>query len=135
MSNLKEKIEEKKNKIKANIPPEVKEKIKAHSHYSHKFAHEFMDFLKEYKIIGLAIAFIVGAAANQLVKSLVDNIVMPFIGPLIPSGTWQEAVWTLGPFALSWGKFISDLIYFIIVALVIFVIAKKLLKKDKTEKR
>jgi large conductance mechanosensitive channel len=133
MVDIKDKIEIKKEEIKAKIPENVKEKIKAHS--PHKFAREFMEFLKEYKIIGLAIAFVIGVAANQLVKSLVDNIVMPLIGPLIPGGEWKEAIWTLGPFALSWGKFVSDLIYFIIVALVIFIIAKKLLKEEKVTKK
>lgn len=133
MINLKEKIELKKEEIKAKIPENVREKLRKHS--PHKFAREFMDFLKEYKIVGLAIAFIIGAAANQLIKSLVDNIVMPFIGPLIPSGEWKEGVWALGPFMFSWGKFVSDLIYFLIIALVIFLIVKKIMKEEKVEKK
>jgi large conductance mechanosensitive channel len=96
---------------------------------------EFMDFLYEYKIIGLAIAFIMGLAANQLIKSLVDNIIMPIITPFIPGGAWQTATLLLGPIVLSWGAFLGDLIYFIIVALVIFLIAKKLLKEEKVEKK
>lgn len=133
MGDLKKKIDERKQKIKDKIPADVKTKLKAHS--PHKFTREFMGFLKEYKILGLAIAFVVGAAANQLVKSLVDNIIMPLINPLIPSGEWKEAIWTLGPFALSWGKFISDLIYFLIIALVIFVIVKKILKNENASKK
>lgn len=45
---------------------------------------EFMDFLYEYKVIGLAIAFIIGVAATALIKSLVDNILMPIIYVLYP---------------------------------------------------
>ena len=41
-----------------------------------KMIKEFMEFLKEYKVIGLAIAFIIGAAASALVKSLVDNVIL-----------------------------------------------------------
>jgi len=133
MENLKEKIDAKRAEIKSKIPQGVKTKLKAHS--PHKFTKEFMEFLKEYKILGLAIAFVIGAAANQLVKSLVDNIVMPLINPLIPSGEWKEAIWALGPFSLSWGKFISDLIYFLIIALVIFIIVKKILKKENALKK
>lgn len=96
---------------------------------------EFMDFLYEYKVIGLAIAFIMGMAANQLVKSLVDNIIMPVVGALIPGGAWQTAKLAIGPVMISWGQFLSDIIYFIIVAFVIFLIAKKVLKEAKVEKK
>jgi large conductance mechanosensitive channel len=96
---------------------------------------EFMDFLYEYKVIGLAIAFIIGVAATALVKSLVDNILMPIITFFIPGGEWQTATLALGPIVISWGKFLADLIYFIIVALIVFIIAKKVLKEDKVTKK
>ncbi|HII75800.1 MAG TPA: MscL family protein [Methanolinea sp.] len=96
---------------------------------------EFMDFLYEYKVIGLAIAFIMGLAANQLVKSFVDNIIMPVIAVLIPGGDWQTSKLVLGPIVISWGQFLADLIYFIIVAFVIFLIAKKVLREDKVTKK
>jgi large conductance mechanosensitive channel len=96
---------------------------------------EFMDFLYEYKVIALAIAFIIGVAATQLIQSLVNNILMPIITFFIPGGAWQEATLTIGPIVISWGKFLGDLIYFIIVALVIFFIAKKVLKEDKVTKK
>jgi large conductance mechanosensitive channel len=96
---------------------------------------EFMDFLYEYKVIALAIAFIIGVAATQLIQSLVNNILMPIITFFIPGGAWQEATVTIGPIVISWGKFLGDLIYFIIVALVIFLVAKKVLKEDKVAKK
>lgn len=96
---------------------------------------EFMDFLYEYKVIGLAIAFIIGVAATTLIKSLVDNILMPIITFFIPGGAWQTASITIGSIVITWGKFLADLIYFIIVAFVVFIIAKKVLKEDKVEKK
>jgi len=60
---------------------------------------------------------------------------MPIITFFIPGGSWQTATLTLGPIVISWGKFIGDLIYFIIVALVVFIIAKKVLKEDKVTKK
>lgn len=96
---------------------------------------EFKDFLKEYKIIGLAIAFIMGVAATTLVKALVDNIIMPIITPFIPGGAWQTATFSLGPIVISWGAFLAALINFVIIAWVVFVIAKKLLKEEKVEKK
>lgn len=96
---------------------------------------EFHEFLKEYKVIGLAIAVIIGLAANNLVKSLVDNIVMPIITPFIPGGAWQTAVWYLGPIVLGWGAFVGALINFVVIAFVVFMIAKYLLKEEKVTKK
>jgi len=96
---------------------------------------EFMDFLYEYKVIALAIAFIIGVAATQLIQSLVNNILMPIITFFIPGGAWQEATFTIGPIVISWGAFLGDLIYIIIVALVVFLVAKKVLKEDKVAKK
>ena len=98
------------------------------------FMSEFMEFLQEYKIIGLAIAFIIGVAASALVKSFVDNLVMPVIAVLIPGGAWKTATVIIGPMVIGWGPFLSDLIYFIIVALVVFIVAKKVLKMEKVTK-
>jgi len=95
---------------------------------------EFMDFLKEYKVIALAIAFIMGVAATSLIKSLVENIIMPVIGALIPGGAWKTATFTIGPVVLGWGAFLAELINFIIIAAVVFLIAKKLMKAEKVGK-
>lgn len=94
-----------------------------------------MDFLYEYKVIGLAVAFIIGVAATALIKSLVDNILMPIITFFIPGGAWQEATLVLGSIIIAWGKFLADLIYFIIVAFIVFIIAKKVLKEEKVTKK
>jgi len=96
---------------------------------------EFVGFLKEYKVIALAIALIIGIAATALVKSLVDNIIMPIITPFIPGGAWREATFALGPIVIGWGPFLGELINFIIIALVIFLIAKKLMKEEKVTKK
>ncbi|MBD3155219.1 MAG: large conductance mechanosensitive channel protein MscL [Candidatus Aenigmarchaeota archaeon] len=96
---------------------------------------EFMDFLKEYNTISLAIAFIIGAALTTLVQSLVNDVVMPFVTPLIPGGEWQEATLALGPIMIKWGSFLSSLINFVIIAFVVFVIAKKVLKEEKVKKK
>ena len=96
---------------------------------------EFRQFLDEYKIIGLAIAFIIGIAATTLIQSLVNNIVMPVITSFIPGGAWQSATFKLGPIVIGWGAFLGALINFIIIAFVVFIIAKKILKEEKVEKK
>lgn len=96
---------------------------------------EFKDFLKEYKVIGLAVALIIGLAATALVTSLVNNIIMPLITPFIPGGAWQTATFSMGPIVIGWGAFLGALINFIIIALVVFIIAKKVLKEEKVTKK
>ncbi|WP_370574970.1 MscL family protein [Methanomethylovorans sp.] len=96
---------------------------------------EFKEFLYEYKVIPLAIAFIMGIAGTALVKSFVDNIVMPIITPFVPGGAWQTATVSLGPIVLSWGAFLGEVINFVIIAFVVFIIAKKVLKEEKVAKK
>lgn len=100
-----------------------------------KLVKEFREFLKEYKIIPLAIAFIIGFAATGLVKSLVDFIIMPILTPFIPNGAWQTATLNLGSIVISWGAFLAALINFIIIAFVVFLIAKYLLREEKVSKK
>ncbi len=96
---------------------------------------EFKEFLYEYKVIGLAVAFIMGVAITALVQSLVNNIVMPIITPFIPGGAWQTATFSIGPIVIGWGAFAGALLNFIIITLVVFLIAKKVLKEDKVTKK
>ncbi|MFW9901696.1 MAG: MscL family protein, partial [Candidatus Thorarchaeota archaeon] len=63
---------------------------------------------------------IMGIYLGALVKSLVDNLVMPVIEFALPGIEWELLV--LGPFRI--GAFIGDLITFVIVAFVIFLIVK-----------
>ena len=92
------------------------------------FQEEFMEFLNKYGIIGLAIAFIIGGAAGSLVSALVADILMPILTFFIPGGGWREAVLTLGPIQLGIGHFIGAIIDFLIIALVVFILMKQLMK-------
>ncbi len=96
---------------------------------------EFKEFLNEYKVVGLAVAFIMGAAVTALVKSLVDNIIMPFVSVILPEGGWQTSTLALGPVTIGIGPFLAELINFLIIAFVIFMIAKMVLKEEKVTKK
>ncbi|HNY35950.1 MAG TPA: MscL family protein [Candidatus Pacearchaeota archaeon] len=91
---------------------------------------DFIAFLKEYNIVSLTMAFIMGAASTSLVNSLVKDIIMPIFSPLTSSGDWQNAVLNLGPISIKYGSFLGELLNFIVLGLVIFIIAKKILKMD-----
>ncbi len=96
---------------------------------------EFMDFLKKYQVIGLAVAFIIGAASTKLVTALVNDIVMPLVGVLVPGGDWRASILEIGPVKFMIGDFVGALIDFIIIAFLVFVIVKLLMKEDATQKR
>lgn len=96
---------------------------------------DFSNFLKEYKIISLSLAFIMGSASTSLVKSLVNDVIMPLVSPLILKGGLNNAALTLGPIIIKWGSFLAELINFVILAFVVFLIAKKILKEEKIKKK
>jgi len=98
------------------------------------FNKEFMDFLQKYQVIGLAVAFVIGAAATKLVNSTVSDIIMPIIAVIIPGGNWREAVFPVGPVHFLLGDFVGAIIDFVIIALVIFIIVKYIMKGDVTKK-
>jgi large conductance mechanosensitive channel len=97
--------------------------------------NEFMDFLKEYKVISLAIAFIIAVAASALVTALVNDIIMPIVGVLIPGGEWRTATFDVGPVKFAIGDFVGQLINFIIIAFVVFMLSKMVLREDKVSKK
>ena len=84
------------------------------------FVNEFKDFLSKYRVMGMAVAFILGLYLGSLVNALVDDLIMPIIELAMPGVEW-EAI-TAGPFRI--GHFIGALITFLIVALVIFILVK-----------
>jgi len=96
---------------------------------------EFREFLEEYKVVGLAVAFIIGVAATALIQSLVNDIIMPIITAFIPGGAWKTATFSIGSIVISWGSFLGAAINFIIIAVIVFIISKKLLKDEKTKKK
>jgi large conductance mechanosensitive channel len=95
------------------------------------FMQQFMDFLNKYGVIGLAVAFVMGAAVTKLVSALVADLIMPIIGALIPGGDWRTATLTIGNIKFMVGDFLGALIDFIIIALVIFMIVKAIVKEKK----
>ena len=105
---------------------------------------EFMDFLKTFGVIGLAIAFVIGAASSKLVTALVTDIVNPLVGLFLPSGDLRtlQANVTGASGAVSefrYGDLIANIIDFLIIAFVVFLAYKVLsrykLVEDKTKSK
>lgn len=98
------------------------------------FDEEFMEFLLKYQVIGLAVAVVIGTAATKLVNSTVTDLIMPVVAVVTPSGSWQTAVIGIGPLKFLIGDYISAIIDFMIIAILIFLAVKYLMKGDMGRK-
>jgi large conductance mechanosensitive channel len=96
---------------------------------------EFRKFLLQTNALALAIGVVIGAAVGKVVSSLVADVIMPVISLAIPGGTWREAKIVLAQnpdgtvkSAIAAGQFLGALIDFAIIAMVVFLITKALIK-------
>ena len=104
-----------------------------------KFFAEFRTFIARGNVIDLAVGMIIGTAFTTIVKSLVDDMVMPFIGWLIGGMDFTAMNIQLSEEAfINYGTFIQNIISFIAIAFVVFCMVKvvnKLHKKKEEEKK
>jgi large conductance mechanosensitive channel len=108
---------------------------------------EFRDFVARGNVLDLAVAVIIGAAFGKIITSLVDGIIMPPIGLLFGRVNFADLFIDLSgqhPASLadakakalpviSYGAFINDVIGFVIIAFVIFLIVKAINKRKREE--
>ena len=95
----------------------------------------FLDFIKEYGVVGMAIGVVIGVKVNELVKSVVEQLVMPFVGMLLPSGDWKQLAVTVGETKFGIGIVLGSMLDFAIVAFVVYLFAKLILKEEKVGKK
>ncbi len=89
-----------------------------------KFFGEFKKFISKGNVMDMAIGIIIGGAFTSIVSSLVEDIINPFLGLFGGMNFDQYSVTLLGDATLNYGKFITAVINFLIMALVIFLIVK-----------
>lgn len=133
---------QKKNKTKEKIE-EVKEK-------QSKLKKEFLEFINRGSVVDLAVGVAVGGAFTAIVNSLVDDLVMPIAGLLMGginltnlSLTIPNFVGGEGEVVIRYGNFLQNVVEFLIVAWVIFMIIKAMnrlfrkrdAKKEKDEEK
>jgi large conductance mechanosensitive channel len=97
------------------------------------FVNEFKDFLSKYKILGMAVAFILALYLGILIQALVKDFIIPLLGLVIP-GMSNLATYAVNVLSQTFGigEFLVALITFIAVALIVFIIVKAA-KKLKIE--
>lgn len=86
---------------------------------------EFREFLMRGNVLDLAVGIIIGAAFTAIVTSLVDDIISPLIGLVTGGVDFSQVVIPLTDEAsINIGNFINAIIYFVIVAFVLFMIIR-----------
>lgn len=105
---------------------------------------EFKEFAMKGNLVDIAVAFVMGAAFNNVVTSFTGGIVSPLIGMIfktdfkklkwvVEEGTVNEAGETVGEVAVLYGDFITNVLDFIIVAFVMFMLIKGINSMKKKE--
>lgn len=89
-----------------------------------KFMNEFKEFISRGNVMDMAVGIIIGGAFTSIVSSLVDDIINPILGLFGGMNFDQLKVNLLGEVTLNYGKFISTVINFLIMALIVFIMMK-----------
>lgn len=96
---------------------------------------EFLNFLKAYGVIGLAIAVVIGGKLNLLVTSLVNDLLTPLIFQPALSAAGVDRINQLSYNGIMYGKVISALLDFAVVAFIVFLFSKKVMKEEIVAKK
>jgi len=100
----------------------------------------FKDFLLKNNVLALAVAVIVGGAVGKVVSSLAADLIMPLISYALPGGEWRAAKFILSKSvgadgkevvnAINYGTFFGNVVDFIIIAFVVYMVTKSLIKEE-----
>lgn len=85
---------------------------------------EFKEFIMRGNVLDLAVAVIIGGAFGKIVASLVNDVIMPFIGILMGGISFTSLEAKVGTAVIQYGVFIQSIVDFLLVAFVVFLIVK-----------
>ena len=89
-----------------------------------KFISEFKEFISKGNVLDLAVGVIIGGAFQAIVNSLVNDLIMPLLGIITGGLDFSSLAITVGNAHLTYGNFISAVINFLLMALVLFSVIK-----------
>ena len=129
MISMKENMKDTMKKVSEKAKKEVKER---------KIIEEFREFIARGNVLDLAVGVIIGGAFQSLVTSLTDNIISPILG-CFTEVDFNSYALNIGNLHLKYGAFLTDIINFIIMAFVVFLIVKFmnkiLVRKEKNNEK
>ena len=86
--------------------------------------NDFKAFLQRGNVVELAVAVVIGGAFGKIVTSLVDDMVMPFIGVIMGGVSFKDLVLKVGDSTVKYGNFIQSAFDFFVIALVVFLLVR-----------
>ena len=94
---------------------------------------DFKAFVLKGNVLDLAIAVVLGAAFGAIVTSLVNDIIMPLVGIILGGIDFAALSIQVGSATVLYGKFIMAIVNFLIIAFVIFLVVRAMVKLKKQE--
>lgn len=91
---------------------------------------EFREFALRGNVMDLAVALIIGAAFGKIISSVVNDLIMPLLNPIIPAGDWRAM--EIGP-GVRIGSFLGTVVDFLFIAVAVFMIVKTMNRMKKKE--
>jgi len=88
------------------------------------FVKEFREFIAKGNVVSMAVGIIVGGAFNNIVNSVVEQLINPLLGVLLGGVDFSSLAFTVGEASFGYGIVISNIINFLLTALVLFWILK-----------
>ena len=85
---------------------------------------EFREFAVKGSVVDLAVGIIIGAAFGKIVSSLVADIIMPIVGAVVGGIHYENLFIQVGDAKIMYGRFIQNVVDFVIIALVIFLMIR-----------
>lgn len=99
---------------------------------------EFKKFISRGNVVDLAVGVVMGSAFSSIVTSLVNDIIMPFVGLIIGGIDFTNMSLKINDASINYGNFIQNIVNFLIIALSIFMFVKiinKISRKKEEEKK
>lgn len=91
---------------------------------------DFHSFVTKSNAMALAIGVIIGGAVGNVVSAINADVLMPIIGLILPAGDWRTAQISIGKSAILYGHLLGAMLDFLVIALVVFALARWLLKSE-----
>ena len=85
---------------------------------------EFKEFINRGSVLDLAVGFIMGVAFSAVITSFVNDVIMAIVGAIVGKPSFNDLTLELGDGVIYYGKFLTAVVNFVIIALVMFLVIK-----------
>jgi large conductance mechanosensitive channel len=85
---------------------------------------EFKEFISRGSVLDLAVGFIMGVAFSAVITSFVNDVIMAIVGAIVGKPSFNDLTLELGDGVIYYGKFLTAVVNFVIIALVMFLVIK-----------